>query len=359
MISMRQLRILTAISLVLLFSACDYTESERVVSGVNFDVLFSSPSLTEISAIEAEWALRDVSSSSARVEFSKSVQSGQKRYQVAVVSHLVDGLRHQGGIVYPDGAEPGSLPVLVYLHGGDGGVSIDDEALTLIDLFESALGEMVLVIPSFRDEPLRFDGRTFQSEGPPSPWDRDVDDAMSLLSVAFDVAPAADPDRVAVMGFSRGGGVALLMGARDDRVDRVVEFFGPTDFFDSYVQDIVEEALLGAPSDLPGVDYLNAEYLQPLGEGALAIEDVRPELIRRSAVLFVEAMPPVQMHHGTNDPIVNVSQGRSLIRAMQRAGKSEAEFEGWLYEGGVHNPLTLDGSIERATTFLMPLFETP
>ena len=356
---MRLQRILPAIALVLFFSACDYTETERIVGGVSFDALFAPPSLSEISAVEAEWAGRDVSSRSARVEFAKSVQSGDKRYQVAIVSHTVEGPRHMGGIVYPDGAEPGSLPVLVYLHGGDGGASIDDEALTVIDLFESALGEMVMVIPSFRSESIRFDGRTFTSEGPASPWDRDVDDAMALLSVAFDVAPAADPDRVALMGFSRGAGVALLMGARDERVDRVVEFFGPTDFFDSFVQDVTEEALLGAPRDLPGLDYLNEEFLQPLGAGTLMIEDVRPELVRRSAVLFVDAMPPVQMHHGTNDPVVNVSQGRSLVRAMQREGKTAAEFEGWLYEGGVHNPLTLDGSIGRAATFLEPVFQVP
>ncbi len=356
---MRPTRILPALALVLTFSACDYTESERIVGGVNFDVLFAQPSLSEISAIQADWASRDVSSRSARVEFSKTVQSGDKRYQVTIVSHTVAGPRHMGGVVYPDGAEPGSLPVLVYLHGGDGGASVDDEALALIGLFESTLGEMVMVIPSFRDEALRFDGRTFTSEGPPSPWDRDVDDAMALLSVALDIAPAADPDRVALMGFSRGAGVALLMGARDERVDRVVEFFGPTDFFDSFVQDVTEEALLGAPRDLPGLDYLNGTFLQPLGAGTLAIDDVRSELVRRSAVLFVDGMPPVQLHHGTADPVVAVSQARSLIRAMQREGKTEAEFEGFLYEGGVHNPLTLDGSILRAAAFLEPVFQTP
>jgi dipeptidyl aminopeptidase/acylaminoacyl peptidase len=356
---MRLLRLLPAFALVLALSSCDYTESERIVGGVNLDVLFATPSLSEISAIEAEWALRDVSARTVRIEHIKSVGTGDSRYLVQVVSHVVGGTKHFGGIVAPDGAAPGSLPVLVYLHGGDAGTSLDDEVLPAIEAFGTALGDVVMVVPSFRSESLRFDGRTFTSEGPPSPWDRDVDDAMALLSAAFDVAPAADPERVAALGLSRGGGVALLMGARDERVDRVVEFFGPTDFFGTYVQKIVEEALAGDPPDLPGVGYLDSEFIQPLADAMLSIGDVRPELVRRSAVLFVDSMPPVQVHHGTADPVVDVSQAESLVRAMQRAGKPASEFESYLYPGGGHNALTLDGSITRTAEFLAPLWIAP
>ena len=63
----------------------------------------------------------------------------------------------------------------------------------------------------------------FPSEGLPSPWDWDVDDTMSLLSVAFEHVPELDEERVAILGSSRVGAVALLAAVRDRRIDAVVE----------------------------------------------------------------------------------------------------------------------------------------
>ena len=96
--------------------------------------------------------------------------------------------------------------------------------------------------------------------------------------------PAADAENVGVLGFSRGAGVGMLMGIRNPRIDRVVEFFGLTDFFGSFVQDIVEDALRGSLRDLPGLAFLSEMYIQPLKRGELTIPEVRSELIRRSPV---------------------------------------------------------------------------
>ena len=46
---------------------------------------------------------------------------------------------------------------------------------------------------------------------------------MSLLSVAFEHVPELDEERVAILGSSRGGAVALLAAVRDRRIDAVVE----------------------------------------------------------------------------------------------------------------------------------------
>jgi dipeptidyl aminopeptidase/acylaminoacyl peptidase len=184
-----------------------------------------------------------------------------------------------------------------------------------------------------------------------------VDDTMALVSVAEALSPTADDSRVSVIGLSRGGGVALLMGIRDQRVKQVIDFFGPTDFFDTYVQDITEEALNGSLRQLPGLDYLNTSFIQPLKEGTLTIADVRPELIRRSPVLFVDRLPDVQVHHGTADETVNVSQAQSLILAMQAAGRTEPSFEAYIYAGGTHSPFTLENSFTRASEFVSRLLE--
>ena len=146
------------------------------------------------------------------------------------------------------------------------------------------------------------------------------------------------------------------MAVRDRRIDAVVEFFGPTDFFGPFVRGVVEDALRGRPRDLPGLTYLDAQFIQPLQRGELTIQDVRPELIRRSAVYFVDRLPQVQVHHGTADSIVPVSQAQSLIDAMRAAGRTAPAFEFYLYPGGGLDPISLVGSLDRTVLFLGRVF---
>ncbi len=279
-------------------------------------------------------------------------------FRIEIVSHLVTGQRHYGAFVIPDGAAAGSLPIMMYLHGGDGGISVDGEVGFVTQFFSDLTDDFVYVVPSFRDEPLRYDGQAWQSEGPASPWNYDVDDAIALLNAAIEHVPEADASRIASFGLSRGGGVGLLMAARDSRVQRVVEFFGPTDFFGPFVQDVTIEALNGQPRNLPGLDFMNENFLIPLANGELQTIDLRPELVRRSAVLFVDRIGPTQVHHGLADTVVPFSQTQRLMDAMDSAGKSAPEFEGFLYEDGEHNPITLPGAFDRTNAFLRTLVDS-
>lgn len=323
----------------------------RIVEGVDLDVLFASPTSAEEAAVLAEWEGRSPAASGVQEELSVAFALGSAPGTLRVYSHLVDGHRHYGAVIAPDGAAATSLPVVVYGHGGDGGVSADELSLVLGALGDVA-DDFVYVVPSFRSEPLVVGTTTFLSEGEASPWDRDVDDALALLDVALQETPAADPDRIGALGFSRGAGVALLMAIRDPRIDLVVEFFGPTDFFDRYVQEIVEDLLRGHFRDLPGLAVLNERFIQPLKAGTLTIDEVRPELVRRSAVLFADRLPPVQVHHGTADAVVAVSQAESLIATLEGLARGDPPDEFYLYAGGGHNPLTLPGSVPRTIAFL-------
>ncbi len=351
---------LGAILSAILLVGCDFTYADiepdlpGVVNGIDLNPLFEPATAAEIQAIKADWATRDVSVRGYQLEHTDQAEFGGRAFEVEIVSHVVAGQRHYGAIMTPASAT-GQIPVLMYLHGGDGGVSADGEVGFVTQFFGDLRDDFVIVVPSFRDEPLRYGGLSWQSEGPASPWNYDVDDAIALLNVALETNDHADPERVASFGMSRGGAVAMLMAARDSRVDQVVEFFGPTDFFGKFVQDVAIETLSGSPSQLPGVVYMNDNYLLPLAQGELQAVDLRPQLVMRSAVLFVNDMPALQMHHGEADTVVPVSQAHLLLEAMESAGKSAPDFEGFLYEGGEHNPVTLVGAFERATEFLRPL----
>ena len=328
-------------------------EQDLIVGGVNLTEVFAEPSDAEIQSVLVDWSARNpVASDVVIVEQAEVSLIGGVPATLSIVSHDVDGVTHYGAVIAPDGLAAGAAPVLVYAHGGDGGVSVDGEALLLLSLFPDLAPHFVHVIPSFRDEPLSYNGQTWQSQGPASPWDKDVDDAFALIDVATTLAPAADPTRIAVLGMSRGAGVGMLMAARSSSVQRVLGFFGPTDFLGPFVQEVVTEILEGSPRQLPGLDVLSEEFLLPYRDGNISLEQVRFELVRRSPVLFIDRINNLQIHHGTADTVVPVSQAQRMIDVMQASGRSADTFEAFLYEDGEHNPFTLEGSLIRGADFV-------
>ncbi len=262
------------------------------------------------------------------------------------------GVKHYGAILVPADLAVGTkVPVLVYTHGGDTGVSAE-EGGGLVALVAPPTASYVVVVPSFRAEPLRFNGQTLTSQGPASPWDRDVDDGLALLNVALARTPQADAARIGATGFSRGADVAMLMAIRDPRIKRVLEFFGPTDFYGTYVQDIVEGALAGTAYALPGFDVLNARFVQPLKAGQVTLDQMRAELLRRSPVYFTDRLPVLQVQHGDADETVDVSQAQRLINVM----KSRNDFTYFIWPGGKHTPSSFPINwIGEANTFFGPL----
>jgi dipeptidyl aminopeptidase/acylaminoacyl peptidase len=323
---------------------------------VDLEALFAPPTEAEISAVRAEWSVRDVEPDEVVVEGSEPFMLGTVPATLRVLSHAIEGGVHYGAVITADAASAASLPVVVYAHGGDGGARTNDLA-QIASLLGDASAGFAWVVPSFRSEILTTAEGTWPSGGQASPWDFDVDDALALLSAALDHAPEADGERVGVLGFSRGAGVGLLMGVRDARIDRVVEFFGPTDFFGPFIREVVEEAIGGSPPSLPGLPTLNARFIQPYAAGSLTLAEARVELVRRSAALFAADLPPVQVHHGTADAVVAVSQAESLIDALEAIGRGPPDDEFFLYQGGTHDPVTLGDSVERSRAFLEALAE--
>ncbi len=318
----------------------------------SLDVLFAPPEEAELSAVRADWATRDVSPAGGTVEFEEPFSMGGSPTTLRIVSHQVAGVRHFGAIVVPRGAGTDRLPILVFAHGGDGGVSVESTLLILTITLGEMRDDFIYLIPSYRDEPLEYGERAWTSEGPASPWDRDADDSMALVSLAMETIPEASTDRYVVVGASRGGGVAMLMGIRDARIAGVITFFGPTDFQNEWARDIASLLVRGVTVDLPGVEYLRANYLVPWWAGEITLQDARLALIRRSAVFFAEDMPPLQVHHGDMDGVVSVTQAESMIRAMEEIGRGAPEFEAFIYPGGTHDITSIPAAIPRGLEFL-------
>src|SRR5688572_6700377 len=260
-------RISCLLVLSVVFLACGDSPSQPG-TGVDLDRLFAPPTAPEIAAVEADWASREAATRDVRVEqVVQTYPLALTTMQLRVVSHVVDGNRHYGAVLARDSIALG-LPMLLYLHGGDGGVSVNE-----LDFIALSAGidpaRYVWLVPSFRSEPLRVAGRTWTSEGEASPWDRDVDDTLGLIAAAAQLYPTANARCIGAVGVSRGAGVGLLLSARDQRVRSTVAFFGPTDFFSPFVREVSEQALQGQLRSLPGLTSLNEQWLQPLRRGEI------------------------------------------------------------------------------------------
>lgn len=347
----QRIKLLAFCFITFLLVGCDNSGANDDEVLVDLDVLFAAPTANEVAMVQGSWVGRDVSVQNVQVLAQDTVAiPGFPESIVQIVSHTVTGLTHIGAVLRPVNSQEASIPVLVYNHFGDEGVDID-ATLGLIAIGLSGIStDFVLVVPAFRSETLTLDGVDYTAEGPESPWDFDVDDSIALLNVALDLVPEADESRIGTLGVSRGGGVSLLMAARDPRIQFVVEYFGPTDFFVQSGRETTEEALQGDVRPLPGLDFLTDSFLFPLQDGLITIEEVRLEYIRRSPVYFVEELPHVQVHHGNQDQIVPVDHAMSLERALAASSKAASEYEVYFYPTAGHDFLQMPESFGRAIT---------
>jgi dienelactone hydrolase len=177
----------------------------------------------------------------------------------------------------------GRVPVVVLVHGTVGvGAREERWADELI-----SLGVATFVLDSFRGRGI---SPPFESGGLPSPLAMIVDayQALALLITH----PRLDPGRVALMGFSRGGGTALYASLK-----RFQRLHGPT-----------------------GAEY--SAYL-PFYPGCMItyIDDERV------------ADRPIRLHQGTADNNLPIAACRDYVGRLQRAGKDAQLTE---YPGAHH-----------------------
>ncbi len=208
--------------------------------------------------------------------------------------------RNDGGrLVYldiyaPAGPVPnGGWPALLAIHGGGWrGGSRAEYGRSVAEL--AAHGLVVVAIDYQLSRP-----------GKPS-WPENLDDVRHALGWVRGHAArlGIDRDRVAVMGASAGGHLALMLGltAKTSEVSAVIDFCGPSDL--SLLAQKGSAAagsgvlMLGAgPEEMPG-RYTEASPIARIGPDA----------------------PPVLIFHGGDDALVPISQSQILADGLRQAG---------------------------------------
>jgi acetyl esterase/lipase len=322
----------------------------------------------ELAAAQAHWTARDLAAHDVREVARGSVTLGTVAMTYRVLSHRVEGRLHYGAVLVPADVAPGaSLPMLVYAHGGYTGVGglppYRVETLQLVVPGQPLRSRMIYVVPAYRGERLEIDGKTFAAEGKALLANTDVADTATLITATLQQTPQADGERIAILGESRGGLVALALAAYDRRIDLVIDAYGPTDFRVALAA-VDEPTFLGsvrmaleAPDD---PQHLIARSLVPIervslaSDGSLQLDDegfreMRRRMTVTSATSQARLLPSLQVHHGTADPTASVAYARALRDAMQAIGRATPSdsFTYYEYPGGAHSLASLPGSVDR------------
>ncbi|KRB36469.1 alpha/beta hydrolase family protein [Microbacterium sp. Root180] len=236
-----------------------------------------------------------------------------------VVSYESGGLTVQAVIRRPPSGAPSS-PAIVFVHG-----STDEEAYSGLTEYDDLADLLVdsgytVVSPDLRGHGDSDDG---------SSWEIDMDVGATLDVVNAVRATAADsrvdPDRVAIVGHSSGGTLAVKASVVDPQIAGAIVALSP-----SHVSpwEEVKTFLSGTPS----YDTVVAAH------GDI---DESPEYWRDiSALTYVDrAAAPLLILHGTADEVVPIGWSRFVQAQWSAAGKDVTLTE---VEGADH---WMDGDV--------------
>ena len=315
--------------------------------------LFAPATPAEIASVRADWAAR-ATPTPALTLVDENIVDG---FTVRVVSYDVDMTTLYAAIRFPRNAPvDGPWPVVLLHHGGTDGFDLDYLLGFDVDHPGACLADSAIVAaPTYRSEAFRGQGFVLSrtSGGAPSPFDRDADDAMALLSAVLASFPEADASRVVQWGRSRGANVAWHVALRDPRIRRTAAYFGPTDFRQGPVQIDCQQAV---DTGVPALDSLAkrvmAFIVEPWIAGQKNLTDARLVLTSWSVVPFLDAPLSVQVHHGEYDDTVPVQHALAAGAALVVAGADAPEYAMYIYPNGGHTTTSLSGHALVAEPYL-------
>ncbi|HSB11291.1 MAG TPA: alpha/beta fold hydrolase [Blastocatellia bacterium] len=205
-------------------------------------------------------------------------------------------------------ATAGSLPLIVYVHGGVHG-NFESSAVHIVrELVEQGYA---VIAPDYRGS--TGYGREF--------WrlidygGLEIDDVLAGKQWMLENHANIDPERVGIIGWSHGG-LITLMNIFDHPKDYKVAYAGVP------VSDLV--ARMGYKSQ----NYREL-FSAPYHIGKTADENVNEYRKRSPAWNADKLQTPLLIHTNTNDEDVNVLEVEHLIKALKAAGK---QFEHKIYQ---------------------------
>jgi hypothetical protein len=292
----------------------------RPSRGWTFEQLLRPPTAVELRRVDRDWAQKPWDLQDAQLTGTRTVPVGREQFESHLYTYTLNGSPRCGAVLVPHATAEKSLAGLLDI--GDIRWDYPDRNLTKGPYVANILGdfarEFAVLIPCSRGTGLRVGDLRVQSGGDRrDAWEGDAEDAIAFLTLALSTTPQIDPRRLGVYGYSRGGGVALIVGERDPRIKAVLDFAGPTDWF--WAMGRPGE---NWPSRLEAAwrdstlqpDTRESQFLDFFirGREALSLADLRRRLVAASPLYFTEKLPATQIHHGETDAPVPVRNATAI-----------------------------------------------
>lgn len=212
-----------------------------------------------------------------------------------------DGLEIEGVLLKPVGFQAGKrYPLLVVVHGGPAGAHLDNFKVAYGDGGQHWAGQgWAVLYPNPRGSTNY--GERFMRANIPDWGGGDYRDIMAGVDAAI-AAGVADPERLAIQGWSYGGYMTSWAVTQTNRFKAAMVGAGITNLWSMY-----------GTNDLPN-------YLAAFFRGTPSSETL-PLYIERSAVAHAhKATTPTLILHGGSDERVPIGQPMEFYRALKDKG---------------------------------------
>jgi len=238
----------------------------------------------------------------------------QKKFDLLEITYSSDGLPVRGLLIKPKASGSQKWPAIIFNRGGNGdlgritdngqpcGGMTNTSCLDVADLYLLAKAGFVIIASDYR-----YQGATVKRDE----WGGiEVDDVLNLVP-ALKSLDYVDPERLYMLGLSRGGTETYLALKRGIRVKAAAVIGGVTDV-KAWVDARPEMNIVNGNEFIDGFAKIWPDYEHRAEEQYRA----------RSAVYWADQINvPVLMLHSRTDRMVPVTQALRMAEALQEKGK--------------------------------------
>lgn len=189
-------------------------------------------------------------------------------------------------------------------------------------------------------------------------FSRELDDLGSVIDFLFDQKDELnyDSDNVSLLGHSRGGGIAILKTAEDNRINRLIVLASVNNF------NRYNDVLKNKWKEVGYFEVLNSRTNQMMKMNYTLIEDLEKNNERLDIQKAIEKIDvPVMFIHGTQDITVDYSNSEDLYSRSQKEKTELVLIDNAGHTFGAVHPYTgstkaLENVIDTIINFLKKKF---
>lgn len=233
----------------------------------------------------------------ARAFPAEKFQRYQQQLDCFDFTYEVDGLTVEGYYLAPRERDT-NTPVVIYNRGGNAEFGYVMFAKKMMLQAELAEAGYIVIGSQYRGASARF----IDTNGSDEFGGADINDVLALTDVLAQI-PGADPQNIALVGWSRGVMQSYLAATKMDNVKAIVSIAGAAD---------LNKGLAWRPQ-------MEKVFSARIPDYAIRKSEA---LAERSVINWLDELPPapILLIHGSADKRVNAEQSRMLSAALNEVG---------------------------------------